>query len=81
MQIKFEQILIKESQFLNSLNQNSYGTTNSLNYSKNLPKNVFIENMNYNLKPIPDDEDVRKNISEQINYVKFIFFKIKSILD
>jgi len=73
MQNKFEQILIKENQFLNSLNFNSFGTTNSLNYTKSIPKNVFNENMSYNVKPIPDDEDVRKNISEQINFVKLFF--------
>lgn len=69
MQNKFEQVLIKENQFLNSLNFNSFGTANSLNSSKNKIKNVFKENMSYNLKPIPDDEEVRNNISEQINLV------------
>ena len=92
MQNKFEQILIKENQFLNSLNFNTFGTANSLNmnYTNNNSKNnsnnnkyqqqtnVFMENMNYLPKQalVPDDEDVRKNISEQINFVKIFFFEI-----
>ncbi len=72
MQNKFDQILIKENQFLNSLNFNSFeSTSNSLNYTKSMPKNVFNDNLSsFNVNPIPDDEDVRKNISEQINFVK-----------
>lgn len=74
MQNKFEQVLIKENQFLNSLNFNAFGTANSLGLSKNSnTKNVFKDNMSYNLKPVQDDEDVRKNISQQINLVSSFF--------
>jgi len=75
MQNKFEQVLIKENQFLNSLNLNTFGTANSLNLPRNNIKNVFKENMGKNLKPIPDDdEDVRNNISQQINFVSDFFY-------
>jgi len=72
MQNKFEQVLIKENHFLNSLNSNAFGTANSFNFSKSSSqtKNVFIkDNLSYNSKTVPDDEDVRKNISHQINFV------------
>lgn len=73
MQNKFEQVLIKENQFLNSLNFNTYGNNNSLNLSRNITKNITKDNMSYGMKPIPDDEHVRKNISEQINIVKYLY--------
>lgn len=74
MQNKFEQVLIKENQFLNSLNFNTFGTANSLSLSRNNVKNVFKENMGYNLKTVPDDdEEVRNNISQQINIVSCFF--------
>lgn len=76
MQNKFELILIKENQFLNTLNSNSYGKINP-GRDKN-SKNIFIDNMNsYNPKTIQDDEDVRKNISEKIKFVSLIIKNIK----
>lgn len=72
MQNKFEQILLKENQFLNTLNSKAFNSPNIMsnnNMNNNYPKNVFMENMNYQPKMIPDDEDVRKNISAQINFV------------
>jgi transcriptional regulator of met regulon len=75
MQNKIEQVFIKENQFLNSLNYNTFGSSNSLNLSRNLNnKNVFKDNMSYNMKPLPDDDDVRKNISQQINLVGINIF-------
>jgi len=75
MQNKIEQVLIKENQFLNSLNYNTFGSSNSLNLSRNLiNKNVFKDNMSYNMKPLTDDDDVRKNISQQINLVGIYIF-------
>jgi len=77
MQNKFEQTLIKENQFLNSLNFNSFGaigSNNFLNSTKAKSKIILSEGPNKNANSnIADDEAVRRNISEHINYVKLNF--------
>lgn len=97
MQNKFEQVLIRENQFLNNLNYNSLNNlsstvpgnnynymtntqtnhTNSQFYPTNLPsanstKNNF--NSTVGKSTIPsnmkiEDEKIRKNINEQLDYV------------
>ncbi len=62
---------------LNSMNPNSnMNTINtnqlvSSNYNKVKPERIN-NNAIYIPREVPDDEDVRKNINEQINFVSFI---------
>ena len=85
MQNKFEQVLIRENQFLNNLNYNSLnnlssatgnymGLSNSQFYpSQNNTKINFnsTHKSNASFNPVKlDDDQIRKNINEQLDYVK-----------
>jgi Cu/Ag efflux pump CusA len=77
LQNKIEDVLLKENVFTHKLNNrvdNSHNNFNALNSLSNnnvvnrVPKtsNPYV----YVPKEIPDDEDVRRNINEQINFIK-----------
>ena len=77
LQNKIEEVLLKENVFTNKINYklensnnifqalNSVSTNNILNRVQTT-SNPYV----YVPKQIPDDEDVRRNINEQINFIK-----------
>lgn len=77
LQNKIEEVLLKENVFTNKINYklensnnifqalNSVSTNNILNRVQT-KSNPYV----YVPKQIPDDEDVRRNINEQINFIK-----------
>jgi len=59
-------IIIKD---FNPYSTNSSAISLAGNQSKNTTRNVFYENLLYNPKIIENDDEVKKNISEQIKSV------------
>jgi len=77
LQNKIEEVLLKEDVFTNKINyklENSNNIFQALNsVSNNNVLNRVQTSSNpyvYVPKQIPDDEDVRRNINEQINFIK-----------
>ncbi len=50
-----------------------YNSNQNLNPYKNFLRNVYHENLLYTPKVIENDDEVKKNISEQIKSVIFVF--------
>ena len=71
LQIKIEEILLKENDFFQKMNEReetwkcNISSSNKNVYRRDLINPQYI----YVPKEIPDDEEVRRNINEQINYV------------
>lgn len=56
---------MKEAHFIQAMNNNNY-----INNLRKNTENLTKENLAYVPKAIPDDSDVRKNINDQINFVR-----------
>jgi hypothetical protein len=83
---KIEDILLKENHFIQTLNSNNIGTgyqnayngdmsyklLDNINNYSNLSNMKNPYSSSYIPREIPDDEDVRRNINEQINYVRYL---------
>jgi hypothetical protein len=78
LQNKIEEILLKENIFIQSLNSNNLNNNNnnSSYSSNNRVTTGGSDPYVYIPKEIPDDEEVRRNINEQINYVIFSIYLI-----
>ncbi len=71
MQNKIEEILVKENAFIQNLNSNS--NSFSSNARSNAKSNNGYDSYTYIPKQIPDDEQVRRNINDQINFVRIFY--------